>query len=97
MSITSKYIVTRSSGGNFIDFNLNAGSLVFDGQEWSYAGSSDVDSIFVRPGVTIDFTSSKGSQDKIYFDGNWADYINSISLDKITTVMYFEPGCWRLF
>ena len=87
MATTSKYIVLSSLGANFIDLKFKAGPLSFYGQEIVFAGSNSLDSVFVRPGITFDFTSSKGTQDKIYLEGLWSDYYNFIGLEKITGVM----------
>jgi hypothetical protein len=80
MAVTSKYIIMTSAGdgSNFIDFNLNYGSLSLDGQEMQYLGSASVDTVFVRPGATYTLSTGAGA-DRIYFSGSLADYTLSRS------------------
>ncbi|WP_137680178.1 beta strand repeat-containing protein [Aurantiacibacter suaedae] len=75
MAITSKYIIVSTDGTetNFIDFDLNYGTLSLDGQEIQYLGSSSVDALFVRPGATYSLSTGSGA-DKIYFEGSYSDY-----------------------
>ncbi|MCW2336749.1 hypothetical protein M2337_000982 [Sphingobium sp. B2D3A] len=74
MAITSKYIIMNTTnGGNFIDFELNYGTLSLDGQEIQFLGSSFVDAIFIRPGATYSLSTGAGA-DRIYFEGSLADY-----------------------
>jgi hypothetical protein len=74
VATTSKYFVTSSATENFVDLDLSYGSLSLAGQTVVYTGSSQVDSVFVRPGLSFDFTASGAGADKVYLEGNFADY-----------------------
>lgn len=89
MSIISKYIVTRSVGANYIDLNLDYGTVTLIGSEVVFSGSTSVDAVYVRPGLTVDMSNTKGSADKIYLQGSWLDYVNggTVSLDSATGIM----------
>ncbi|MFT4174872.1 MAG: hypothetical protein QM639_20045, partial [Rhodocyclaceae bacterium] len=84
MATTSKYFITSSSGANFLDLDLSYGSLTLAGQTIAYVGSSSVDAVFVRPGINFDFTASGAGADKLYLEGNFADYTASVSGVNIT-------------
>lgn len=74
MAITSKYIIMNTTdGGNFIDFELNYGTLSLDGQEIQFLGSSFVDAVFIRPGAIYSLSTGAGA-DRIFFEGSLADY-----------------------
>lgn len=77
MAITSKYFILPSTGADFIDFELNYGTLTLAGQDISFIGSTRVNAIFVHPGITIDFTGSGSGSDKIYFEGSMATYTSA--------------------
>lgn len=79
MSTTAKYAILSSGEVNHIDLGFNFPDLSLSGQRIEYIGSSAIDTVFLRPGVEIDFSSSGGGQDKIYFEGSWDDYKNSLS------------------
>jgi hypothetical protein len=82
---TTKYFVLPSStGANFTDFNLSYGSVTLNGEQVAFVGSSAVDAVFVRPGVTVDFTLSGSGADKIYLGGNFASYTASIAGSVMT-------------
>ncbi|MFT4174373.1 MAG: hypothetical protein QM639_17545, partial [Rhodocyclaceae bacterium] len=84
MATTSKYFITSSSGANFLDLDLSYGSLTLAGQTIAYVGSSSVDAVFVRPGISFDFTASGAGADKLYLEGNYADYAVSVSGVNLT-------------
>lgn len=75
MAITSKYIILGAAGdnANFIDFELNYGTLSLDGQEIQFLGSAFVDAVFIRPGATYTLSTGAGA-DRIYFEGSLSDY-----------------------
>ena len=89
MSIISKYIVTRSVGANYIDLNLDYGTVTLIGSEVVFSGSTSVDAVYVRPGLTVDMSNTKGSADKICLQCSWLDYVNgrTVSLDSATGIM----------
>jgi hypothetical protein len=76
MAITTKYAVLSATSAlsDWLDLDLNFGSVTLDGQEIKYVGSGLADAVFIRPGVTVDFTAAGGGVDKLYFSGNFADY-----------------------
>lgn len=80
---TSKYFVLNSSGTsqNFLDFDLSyaGGSISTVGESIVYNGTSAVDGLFVRPGMTYDLTNTAGNVDKIYLTGSLADYQTQIN------------------
>jgi hypothetical protein len=84
VATTSKYFITASASENFVDLQLSYGDLSLVGQTIVYTGSSQVDSVFVRPGLTFDFTASGAGADKVYLEGNFADYMASTAGANIT-------------
>ena len=60
----------------FIDFDLNygSGSITASDQEIVYSGTTQNDSIFVRPGLTYDLSKTSTGIDKIYLSGNFSEY-----------------------
>lgn len=84
MATTSKYFIMPSAGENFLDFDLSYGSINLLGQQISFVGSASVDMVFLRPGVTLDFTLSGSGADKVYLTGNFADYNFSINFGVMT-------------
>jgi len=60
---TSKYFVLPSQGANYLDFALSYGTVSLQGQDIVFVGSSAVDAVFVRPGVSVDFTLSGAGAD----------------------------------
>lgn len=92
MAYTSKYFVAKSNGPNFIDLELSAGTLSMQGEDFVYSGSTAVDAVFVRPGLSVDLSNTKGGADKIYLEGNWADYAGSATLNSTTGVMTISRG-----
>ena len=76
---TKYFVLPSSAGANFTDFDLSYGSVSLTGELVNFVGSTAVDAVFVRPGVTLDFTLSGSSADKIYLGGNFASYTASIS------------------
>jgi len=80
---TTKYFVLPSSpGANFTDFDLSYGTVRLSGEQVSFVGSSAVDAVFVRPGVTVDFTLSGSGADKIYLGGNfaWVNFTDALGV-----------------
>ena len=65
MANTSKYFVTSSPGANFLDFDLHYGSLSLTGEDVGFFGSSKVDMVFARPGVTVDFGVQRGGREPV--------------------------------
>jgi uncharacterized repeat protein (TIGR02059 family) len=89
MGTKSKYFILDNAIGNYLDFDLDYGtSLSLVGESISFIGSSTVDSIFVRPGVPIDFTLSGSGADKVYLSGNFASY----KLSLAGSVMNLQKG-----
>jgi hypothetical protein len=81
----TKYFVLPSSlGANFTDFDLSYGSVTLPREQVTFVGSSAVDAVFVRPGVTMDFTLSGSGADKIYLGSNFASYTASIAGSVMT-------------
>ena len=54
------------------------------GEQVTFVGSTQVDAVFVRPGVSLDFTLSGASADKIYLSSSFASYTSSISGSTMT-------------
>ena len=84
MATTKYFVLPSSTGANFTDFNLSYGSVTLNGEQVAFVGSSAVDAVFVRPGVTVDFTLSGSGADKIYLGGNFASYTASIAGSVMT-------------
>ena len=76
--------VAPSSGVNFTDFDLALGVVSLSGQEVTFVGSAGVDSIFVRPGVSIDFVLSGSGSDAVYLPGKFSDYAVTLSGTNMT-------------
>ena len=85
---TKYFVLPSSTGANFTDFDLSYGSVTLTGEQVTFVGSSAVDAVFVRPGVTVDFTLSGSGADKIYLGGSFSSYTASIS----GSVMKLEHG-----
>ena len=81
MATTSKYYVLTPSADNldFLDFDLRYGSVTTVGESVQYNGTSKVDSIFVRPGLSYDLSNTSAGIDKIYLTGNLSDYTGSVN------------------
>jgi hypothetical protein len=92
MSTTSKYFVLTPAADNldFLDFNLNYGSVTTKGETIQYSGSSRVDGLFVRPGLTYDLSNTAAGVDKIYFTGNLSDY--TLAFDTLTQTLTLSRG-----
>ncbi|MEI7679796.1 MAG: hypothetical protein WCK07_10395, partial [Betaproteobacteria bacterium] len=58
MATTKYFVLPSSSGANYTDFELSFGAVTLSGEQVVFVGSSAVDALFVRPGVTMDFTLS---------------------------------------
>lgn len=84
---TAKVIVTSSQGENFFDIARYVDEVSVVGQTFLVSGSSEVDSVFVQPGVKYDLTNLKGSADKLYFSGPLSEYAASALLDTSTGTM----------
>jgi uncharacterized delta-60 repeat protein len=76
---TKYFVLPSSTGANFTDFNLSYGLVSLTGEQVNFVGSTAVDAVFVRPGVTVDFTLSGSGADKIYLGGSFASYTASIT------------------
>ncbi|MEI7680305.1 MAG: hypothetical protein WCK07_12990, partial [Betaproteobacteria bacterium] len=90
---TKYFVLPSSTGANFTDFDLSYGSVSLTGEQVTFVGSSSVDAVFVRPGVTVDFTLSGSGADKIYLGGNYASYAASIA----GSVMTLQRGSGATF
>ena len=90
---TKYFVLPSSAGANFTDFDLSYGALTLAGEQVTFVGSSAVDAVFVRPGITVDFTLSGSSADKIYLAGNFASYTASIT----GSVMNLQRGSGASF
>ena len=84
MATTKYFVLPSSPGANFTDFDLSYGTVRLNGEQISFVGSSAVDAVFVRPGVSVDFTLSGSGADKIYLGGNFASYTASITGSVMT-------------
>jgi uncharacterized repeat protein (TIGR02059 family) len=84
MATTKYFILPSSTGANFTDFDLSYGSVTLSGEQVTFVGSTQVDAVFVRPGVTVDFTLSGSGADKIYLGGSFASYTSSITGSVMT-------------
>ena len=84
MATTRYFVLPSSSGSNFTDFDLSYGTVTLAGEQVAFVGSAAVDAVFVRPGVTVDFTLSGSGADKIYLGGNFAIYTASIAGSVMT-------------
>jgi hypothetical protein len=73
---TAKYAIISSATplSDLLDLDLNFGSITLNGQDIQYVGSEQADAVFLRPGVTIDFTTAGSGIDKLYLSGNFSDY-----------------------
>jgi large repetitive protein len=73
---TAKYAIISSATplSDLLDLDLNFGSITLNGQDIQYVGSEQADAVFLRPGVTIDFTTAGSGIDKLYLAGNFSDY-----------------------
>ena len=91
MAITSKYIITSSTKPAIFDFRINAGSFSLVGQEIAFNGSSQIDAIFLQPGVFVNAVNLKDSQDVIFFSGLFSDYINAFSGSDSTIITVARP------
>ena len=78
------FLTPAADDKDFIDFGLNYGTITTVGETVQYSGTSMVDSIFVRPGLTYDLTSTGGRADKIYLTGSLADYTAQVSGVNLT-------------
>ncbi len=82
---TAKYAVVVSPSGSttgstgLLDLDLNFGNVTTVGQNIQYVGSGQVDAVFLRPGVSVDFTASGAGIDKLYLEGEFADYTCKLS------------------
>ena len=90
---TKYFVLPSSTGANFTDFDLSFGSVTLAGEQVTFVGSSAVDALFVRPGMTVDFTLSGSGADKIYLGGNYASYAASIA----GSVMTLQRGSGATF
>ena len=84
MATTKYFVLPSSTGANFTDFDLSYGSVTLSGEQVTFVGSTQVDAVFVRPGVTVDFTLSGSGADKIYLGGSFASYTSSITGSVMT-------------
>ena len=80
----TKYFLLSSTGANFTDFGLNYEGVSLTGEKISFVGSTKVDALFLRPGITVNFTTSGAGADKIYLSGNFSDYTSSLSGSVMT-------------
>jgi hypothetical protein len=81
---TAKYAVVSPSGSSsgstgLLDLDLNFGNVTTVGQNIQYVGSAAVDAVFLRPGVSVNFTASGVGVDKLYLEGDFADYTYKLS------------------
>lgn len=81
MSITSKYIVLRSEGENFLNFDLDLEDISLRGQNILFSGSTSVDGIALMNGVVADVSNSKGSADVVKLSGSFVDYLPFVSIN----------------
>lgn len=88
-TFTSKYFVLTPQNGNqdFLDFDLRYGTLNNLGEKIQYNGSGQIDSIFVRPGLSYDLTNTAGNVDKIYLTGNLSDYTRKYNDTDLTLTL----------
>ena len=84
MATTKYFVLPSSTGANFTDFDLSYGTVTLSGEQVIFTGSSAVDAVFVRPGITVDFTLSGSGADKIYLSGSFASYTASIAGSVMT-------------
>jgi hypothetical protein len=89
MATTSKYFVLTPNADhlNVLDFDLNYGSVTTVGETVQYSGSAKVDSVFVRPGLAFDLSTTGGATDKIYFTGNLSDYARTVAASSQTLTL----------
>ena len=80
----TKYFVTQNAGGNVTDFDLNYPGITLLSESIEFIGSVGVDTVFVRPGVVLDFTFSGAGSDKVYLPGAFADYSTSLAGNTMT-------------
>ena len=84
MATTKYFVLTTSTGADFLDFNLSYPGATLSGEQITVYGGTQVDAIFVRPGVTVDFSSSGGNADLIYLGGNFSDYSATLAGTQMT-------------
>ena len=88
---TTRYFVVNALGDNkdFLDFGLSygGGAISTVGEVIQYNGSANVDGIFVRPGMTVDATSTGDGSDNIYLSGSLLDYSLTTNLMEQTLTL----------
>jgi hypothetical protein len=83
-SINYFFLTTTADNLDFVDFGLSYGSVNTVGQTIQFTGTTWVDSLFVRPGMTYDLSTTGVGADKIYLTGSLADYTGQISGSNLT-------------
>ena len=77
-TFNSTYILSSSATRRELNLLHNiqlSGAMVgVLGQTATVVGTSGVDAVYARAGVSVDFLGSGASVDKLYLDGNYADY-----------------------
>jgi len=71
---TTTYKIT-GTGENFIDLDLSFNDPTLVGETIAIEGSKGIDRVFVRSGLKVDVVQLGNGIDKIYLEGNFADYI----------------------
>lgn len=82
MAILAKYVIVSSGDVNYLNLGFDFPDLSLSGQNIEYIGSSSIDTVFLAPGVEVDFSLSGGGQDRIYFSGSWDDYKDSLAFPE---------------
>ena len=92
MSAFAKYVVLSSGKVNHIDLGFGFPDLSLGGKRIEYLGSDALDTVFLRPGVDLDFSFTGNSQDKVYLSGSWDDYKDSLTFPVAgnSTIMTLE-------
>lgn len=91
MTITSKYIVTSSSGPNQLGFDLDLEDFSLRGQSILFSGSTNVDGLRFAPGITVDLSNTKGRSDEIILSGSFSDYLPYLSINDSGLLEIAKP------
>ena len=79
--VTSLYRIRRTSATGLLEFNLDyPDSFNLIGQNVVFQNSFLPVDLYIRPGLSISLKGSPDVADKIYLQGNWADYTSTVQV-----------------
>ncbi len=67
-----------------VNTQLQGALASFLGQTATVVGTANVDSVYARAGVSVDFTGSGASVDTLYLDGALSDYVITATASVVT-------------